>query len=366
MPSEAKRIKRLKRLSSFVEYGDLNRLKYYLKREKYSKLDLSRAVVNKKNQTLLHVACRFCQPEIVKFLLDNSICDVHASDYKENLPLHLALKSILRIVGKREFVKAYQNLILSQLTAFSTSLDEVNRDGQTVRFLLDAADSVYQSHTREIPVPSRRDDAEEDWKRKIAAEMEDEYQDTWGQYETDFSQNLPESESYDSWADRMIYEHRRKHSNIPKSSKPQASLELDNSKPSSWTAEDQSQFLKKEEARKRQMELEKLSQLRLLFLSKLRNMVRSEGTINSNDLPFNCGDQVSSICQHILFDVKEMKDAEERRKALRELKRLWHPDKFAQKFNQRLADEIREKVAKKVTEIAQYLNSYDCSNPVNS
>ena len=105
MPSEAKRIKRLKRLSSFVEYGDLNRLKYYLKREKYSKLDLSRAVVNKKNQTLLHVACRFCQPEIVKFLLDNSICDVHASDYKENLPLHLALKSILRIVGKREFVK---------------------------------------------------------------------------------------------------------------------------------------------------------------------------------------------------------------------------------------------------------------------
>ena len=241
------------------------------------------------------------------------------------------------------------------MSAFSTSLDEVNKDGQTVRFLLDTADAVFQSHTREIPTVSKNVEMEDDWNYKIAAEMEDEHETSWGQYENDYSQTFPESESYDSWADRLFSEHQRKHSNILKTFKLPK-------KPSSWTAEDQSQFLMEEEKKRLLMEFEKSSQLRLQFLSKLHSMVHSEGTIHLEDLPFNCDDEVQSICKHILSDVKEMKETEERRKALRELKRLWHPDKFAQKFNQRLAENIRERVSKKVNDIAQFLNTYDCSS----
>jgi len=111
MPSDAKRLKRLKRLSSCVECGDLKRLKYYLSRGKYAKLDLSGPVDKKKKQTLLHLACRFCQPDVVKFLLQNSICSTHSRDYKRNLPLHLALKSVLRVVGKQEYSKGESALV---------------------------------------------------------------------------------------------------------------------------------------------------------------------------------------------------------------------------------------------------------------
>lgn len=244
------------------------------------------------------------------------------------------------------------------MSSFSTSLDEVNKDGQTVKFLLDTADSLYQNHNTEILAVNRRNDAEEDWNNKLATEMEDEYQNDWGQYEADFSQTLPESESYDAWAERMINEHRKKHSKITMVPKPQT-------KPSSWTPEDQNQFIKKEEEMRRLAKLNKASELRLQFLSKLRCMVRSEGTIELEDLPFDCKDDIHSICQHILFDVKEAKDVEVKRKALRELKRMWHPDKFSQKFSQRLAENIRETTMDKVNKIAQYLNTYDCSNPAD-
>lgn len=116
MSSNEKRIKRLKRLSYCIECGDLKGLKHYLRREKYCKLNLSQAIVNKKNQTLLHLACRFCKPDIVNFLLQNSICDPGVGDHKQNLPLHLALKSVLRIVERKEFVEGKQNYLAKFLT----------------------------------------------------------------------------------------------------------------------------------------------------------------------------------------------------------------------------------------------------------
>jgi len=358
MSSEDKRKKRLKKLSSCVKYNDLKRLKYYIKRRKYSKLNLTSAVVNKKRETLLHFACRQCKPNIVTFLLKNHICDTAASDQNRNTALHSALKSVLKIVEKEQFIEAYKNLILLHLNGFATSMDQSNDDGLTVGFLLETADAIYRHHTREIPKKIHHD-AEEDWNSKICAEMEDEYQNNWGQYEEDFLEaDVNDCETYDSWAERMIYEHRKKTSNHSYKVPPAPKVESKSS--SGWSAEDQSQFLKNEETKRIAKEAEKSSKLRFQFLSKLRNMVHSEGTIHSTDLPFDCQDQVECICQHILFDVKEVNDVEEKRKAVRELKRLWHPDKFAQKFHQRLAEDIKDPVMKKVNEIAQYLNTYNC------
>jgi len=253
---------------------------------------------------------------------------------------------------------AYKNLILLHLNGFATSMDQSNDDGLTVGFLLETADAIYRHHTREIPKKIHHD-AEEDWNSKICAEMEDEYQNNWGQYEEDFLEaDVNDCETYDSWAERMIYEHRKKTSNHSYKVPPAPKVESKSS--SGWSAEDQSQFLKNEETKRIAKEAEKSSKLRFQFLSKLRNMVHSEGTIHSTDLPFDCQDQVECICQHILFDVKEVNDVEEKRKAVRELKRLWHPDKFAQKFHQRLAEDIKDPVMKKVNEIAQYLNTYNC------
>ncbi len=243
----------------------------------------------------------------------------------------------------------------------SAALTQPNYVGQTAKDLLELADSVYQYHvggsekTREFH--KQKDDQE--WQRKLTAELDDEYGTNWGKYEEDFFQvDANEAESYDSWAERMISEHKKrtKAQNYPPPPVSQPKVEP------SWTAEDQQKFLKEEEARKLQRKTAETSQKRYTFLTKLSLLVQTENPISLSDLPFDCSEEIESICQLILVHVKELEDTEAKRKALRELQRLWHPDKFSQKFGSRLKDEIRQNVLKKVTEISQYLNAFSCNS----
>lgn len=68
------------------------------------KLNLEETVVNKKGETLLHIGCRLLKPEIVTFLLDHFAYSEVTVDHKGNLPLHLALKSLLKIEKKDIYI----------------------------------------------------------------------------------------------------------------------------------------------------------------------------------------------------------------------------------------------------------------------
>lgn len=256
---------------------------------------------------------------------------------------------------------AYRRLILAHLKDLSASLGQPNLNGQTAKDLLDLADSIYQHHTART---GRRgngsvQDEEQEWRNKLAAEMDDEYSCSWGKYEADFQQpDLDEAETYDTWAERMIREHKKRlraarNFNAPPQSKPEV-------KPS-WTPEDQQRFLREEESRRQLQKAAEEAEKRFQFLFKLQSLVRSDSEIKESDLPFSCSEDVKSIGQIILLHVNEQDQVDAKRKALRELQRLWHPDKFSQKFSQRLSATIRDKVLAKVTEISQYLNAFSCS-----
>ena len=247
---------------------------------------------------------------------------------------------------------------MAHLKDLSAALSQHNYEGQTAKDLLDLADSVYQYHIggSEKTMEFNQQKEDQEWERKLAAELDEEYGTNWGKYEEDFCQDVNGTESYDSWAERMIFEHKKrtKVKNVPPlASQPKVEP--------TWTEEDQQKFLKQEEARKLQRKTAEIAQKRYAFLTKLSLLVQSENVIALSDLPFNCSEKVESIGQLILAHVNELEETEAKRKALRELQRLWHPDKFSQKFGSRLKNEIREIVLKKVTEISQYLNAFKCS-----
>ena len=249
---------------------------------------------------------------------------------------------------------------MAHLKDLSASLSQPNLEGQTAKDLLDLADSVYQYHlagTGKRANSSAQSD-EQEWKNKLAAEMDDEYGSSWGKYEADFQEpDLNEAETYDSWAERMIREHRKRSKAARNSNPPPPKPEPT----PSWTPEDQQRFLKEEEARRQLQKTAEKAEKRFQFLFKLQRMVQSEGTIEEQDLPFDCSADIRSIGDLIVLHVNELDQADAQRKALRELQRLWHPDKFSQKFGQRLNAKIRDKALARVTEISQYLNAFTCS-----
>lgn len=102
--------KRFARLIKCVKLSDVERLEYYVKRNKYRKMHLDETRVNKRGETLLHLACRLCKHNVVTFLLKGSYGDPTAIDSKGNTGLHLALKSIMKIDQKYEYLSGNHNL----------------------------------------------------------------------------------------------------------------------------------------------------------------------------------------------------------------------------------------------------------------
>ena len=102
MSSKSK--KRLERLSSCVKANDVDRLESYLRRKKYARLDLDEAVVNKRGETLLHLACRLIKPHIVQLLITHSLGEPTSRDLKGNTPLHAALIAVMEIDDKHDYL----------------------------------------------------------------------------------------------------------------------------------------------------------------------------------------------------------------------------------------------------------------------
>lgn len=366
----------LDELLDCVNEDDIDRLDDCLRDKWYASTSFYDAKINKEKETLLHYACRLTKPNVIEYLLSNSICNPLSVDCNGNTPLHLLLKTVLLIDVKENFMKgiliqnlyhsfkhilvfiAYRRLVLANLQDLAPSLDKENNDGETARELLEMADSVvkYHSETSKKLKTERKANATDEavWERKLAEEVEDEYASSWGKYE-DFQEDAKEPESYDEWADRMLREHEKK--KRPRL-KPVATKSV--AKPS-WSKEDQEAFLKKEKMYQEQLKKTSFEEKRVAFLSKLKLMVQNESTIEKSDLPFDCSEKTEAIGDLILLHVKEMQDEGAKRKALRELQRLWHPDKFAQIFGQRLSESICESVLKKVTEISQYINAFSSS-----
>jgi ankyrin repeat protein len=96
--------KRFDRLISCVKSNNVEKLRHYTRKKKYAKLNFDEKGINKRGETLLHLACRQGKHEIVTFLLENSLGDPTAMDCKGNTALHLALKAIMKIDDRNEYI----------------------------------------------------------------------------------------------------------------------------------------------------------------------------------------------------------------------------------------------------------------------
>ena len=97
--------KRFDRLIICVRSNDVKKLKHYVKRKKYYKLNLERAPLNRRKESLLLLASRLTKVDVVSFLLNHSIYDPRTRDIQGNSALHLALKAVLKIHDREEFTE---------------------------------------------------------------------------------------------------------------------------------------------------------------------------------------------------------------------------------------------------------------------
>lgn len=87
-----------------------------------------------------------------------------------------------------------------------------------------------------------------------------------------------------------------------------------------------------------------------------RMLFESDSEVCLGSIPFKDMDD-GQILEVLLEDVKDS-GAEELKKKIREEIRRWHPDKFWQKVGQRVAEDQKEEVMKKIKEISQALTNY--------
>ena len=177
-----------------------------------------------------------------------------------------------------------------------------------------------------------------------------------------------QSESYDSWAERMTHEHRRKHESGPlpsgkhKKTKDDAKSRHKHKKD---TKEEQFAWdrahKKHEKERRRNAER---SQQRLLDLksdylqrcAKVFDKDAADSPLRYDDIPWPKNSRkVDSMVEVLVCDVNTA-DEQELKKFMRTQRLVWHPDKFVQKLGQRLVPDDRDRILERVTQLSQALN----------
>lgn len=193
------------------------------------------------------------------------------------------------------------------------------------------------------------EDEEEKWQEKLEAEAEDDMTDAFGRHRSHFHDSgYFMGETYDTWADRIFAEFQRKR-------RPRTNVSKKPS-PSQPQLKYQGQFLKRDlQLPRGPTEAEKYKQ----FCSE--TLADDAQQITVKDLPFKATADSSRIASVILESVSSDSanaDETEIKKKIRNEIRLWHPDKFMQKYGHRLKEKEPGEVMKIVNHIAQSLIQY--------
>ena len=87
--------------------------------------------------------------------------------------------------------------------------------------------------------------------------------------------------------------------------------------------------------------------------------ILDETMLKFSDIPWPKNSKnVDSMIQVLMCDVNQS-NRQDFKKFLRTQQLIWHPDKFMQKFGQRLVPEDKEKILERVTALSQALNAID-------
>ncbi len=173
-----------------------------------------------------------------------------------------------------------------------------------------------------------------------------------------------EFESYDDWADRISQEHRQKHQReMPSSSSPRKEKKRADRKHRHRDRDDAREKFAWERAEK---DCRKSERLRTKLIQQKENYLKrcqkifdthdDDLLLHFDDVPWPKNSKnVESMIQVLMCDVSK-ENQQDFKKFVRTQQLIWHPDKFMQKFGQRLVPEDTDRILERVTALSQALN----------
>nr|XP_033797424.1 NF-kappa-B inhibitor-like protein 1 [Geotrypetes seraphini]XP_033797425.1 NF-kappa-B inhibitor-like protein 1 [Geotrypetes seraphini] len=345
-----------KKLYRYVEEGSILKIRSYLR--KHPGLNVNFTL--RKGRTLLHTACALCDDAMVHILLKHG-AEPLLQDHRGNTALHIAARQ-----ATRKGHRVYEDLVVLLKKYCPAALEVTNRDGKTPCDLLQWIKRTQSSCGMAASNEGGRDGGERDptevereWHWKIFQECQDEFQESFGQYDEDFCRADSEPENFDNWADRIAREYNRKHKrDQPISSTAKAAEEQQREK-------EQQEFQKRLEQEHRQYQEQSLRQHQELCSSKKQWYEYQCATVFSasateqlryHNIPWPClKGGVEDMVAIILHGI-DSSDTTEYKRYLRRQQALWHPDKFIQRCGPRLYEADRQQILDTVTALSQTLN----------
>jgi len=359
----------------------------YLRRDEFRKLETSffavddkihpDSVLNKRGMTGLMISSKLGHPDCVNVFLRKG-ASRKLTCFKGNIALHYAAKYCM----KHPYPSNVRNLVtipfLDSTTDYQELMKMPNKNGTTPKLLLDALnklmydDTVEGSDSSDSSLDNAQKTAQNssDWSQKLQHEDQDEHYERFGKFDvwedTGYKNKFNETEN--EWADRIYAEFSRLQSRNNKKNNKKNTMEDKKEKDSKKSPKKKELLLK---IPKKNPEAKQT-----LFRDKLSKLLDPQNTqlITTNSLlPFD-ENSTSDYIINQLLDGSESTTAtgsqatgsqatgsqvqDRKRKRIKEVIRIWHPDKFSQLYHQRIDPEHRDDIIRIVTHISQALLNF--------
>ena len=345
MPILLKRSKRKNKEQKYL----IKKMIKYIKRDKFKRLkhfimkhDIHPdSEIGHHGRTALHECGKRGSTECVRILIQCK-ADPMIKDLKENYPLHLALKYLLK---QKNFNSVMASELIDPLKKnLEEHIHDANSSGTSCRQLLTGLDVKIKILKQETISSSSSSDSntsseasENEWNEKLIQAHEEDYIVNVGKYRESQYKNEYQ-ETYDEWADRIYNAFQKRHQKT--SAKP---------------------VLPKSEARSSSFTELKLPAFKPKYPStnnekiiKYNELFSKKSIIHTSDLPF-C---LKSTADEIIKLLLSVSGETNKKKVLREAIRKWHPDKFIQMFSEKIDKHELNDVIAIVNHVSQTLLLY--------
>nr|CAB3264309.1 NF-kappa-B inhibitor-like protein 1 [Phallusia mammillata] len=356
----------------YVQGGYLMKLKHCLethkKKDDNFHLDF---VTGDLRRTPLHVACLLGDDAIVRCLLYFG-SNAQIQDANRDTPMHLAA----RCIHENSTYTDRKLLIDPLFREYPDAMKLINKWGETPKDILKKAKESFksmqdfESMAAGEEVGSCYRDSEESststtWHEKLTNEWADDCADIGFAAKFvatgDISEDIPEYQTFDEWADRIAEEYKRRH--LSSAEKYKRRKEINMKRKREETRDMKERFEKEQEVYRKRMALKKVEVLESKHqryqekMGEHKSSSAKDSKLSFRDIPWPCRGSVKDMVEVILTGMPPSSDQKDKRKFILRQQMLWHPDKFVQRCRDRLDEKDKEVVLETVKALSQELNN---------